>query len=373
MATQRRPINLNDHIAGIARTLVQPYAKWESLWNENASLQSARKHPNMLFHGVRDPQTPSAWKHPPDEYQYEDDPAQRNESAATGSHTSFVTGACKIYLRLRVVDETYTPFAGARYELTLGGITIDPATLTPDGSGVLTVEYPEAAVPAAGGLLKVFYRPPTPSSAPSSASPPAEVCIQYTLSLGRLDPINDLSPAGDNFTSGVQQRLNNLGLNAGEVSGINNPGTEAAIRQFQSLCAIAPAEESAGRPVAGPRTLEWLEKLHDKPGKPADAAPRPAATQPVSVPISVVTTTSAMPTPVNTPVGVTTATGGTRIPPALALANAEYKAAKEESERLFEVYKEKRNPQARVKYQDAKQRTEDARKKLEALMNRSWR
>jgi peptidoglycan hydrolase-like protein with peptidoglycan-binding domain len=106
----------------------------------------------------------------------------------------------------------------------------------------------------------------------------------FNLSIGRLDPIKDKSPAGENFLSGAQQRLNNLALGAGHVDGLGGPATEAALRRFQKLCNIDPPEETAGKPIPGPQTLDWLEKIHDRPGKPPPpggaAPPRQAQAAP---------------------------------------------------------------------------------------------
>lgn len=330
MAKQRREVNAHDHLAGVARSLTPAYAKWETLWNENAALQAKRANPNILFHGVRDPANPLAWKHPPDAYEFEDDAAQRSESASTGAHTSFVTGRTKVYLRLRVVDQDFKPFPNARYELALGGIDIDPATLTPDGDGVLTVEYPDSVIPATVGLLKVFYRPPAPASSPPPSSaatpssapptPPAEVEIRFNLSLGRLDPIKDTAPAGENFMSGVQQRLNNLGLHAGEVNGINSATTEAAIRRLQKLCNVTPLESVSDKPYAGPKTLDWIQKLHDTPARP----PAATAADPSATPV---TAAPSRPVPDPTPVTVAAASVPTQRPPLTPLEQAQQRLA----------------------------------------------
>ena len=57
---------------------------------------------------------------------------------------------------------------------------------------------------------------------------------EYNLSLGRLDPVNEIS--------GIQTRLNNLGFDCGRADGKMNPETKEALQAFQS---------SVGLPATG--------------------------------------------------------------------------------------------------------------------------
>jgi hypothetical protein len=276
------PIGQADFILKIARR--HGYKKLDTLWSESG-LDAKRSNPNILFHGIPSQPHPTAV----DKFAQADDCTippvdERTENKATDAHYSFKTGQDKLYLRLRVVDSDFKPFDGATYALSVDGVEIEQSKLVPDSDGVLNVEVSPTA---SSGKLTVKFTPQStassstqpstpqtnlPSSPSTTAPPPVEV--EFWLQIGRLDPIKDISPGPDNFfTPGVQQRLNNLGFGAGSVTGVTNASTESALRRFQTRCGVT-GEESGGKPIAGPQTLDWLEKLHDKPGKP----PEPGST-----------------------------------------------------------------------------------------------
>lgn len=375
-------VQASDHFSRIAAR--NGFVNWETLWAANSGLQAKRRNPNILFHGVLDPANPPNYLHEPDEY--EATVSSASHSGATSSHHPFTTATGKLFLRFRVLDDQFAQFPGATYELTVDGRAIDPGLLAPDGDGVISVEVPPTAEKA---LLKLKYTPPAPSSstgstpsvgpsAPVSPNPPVE--ISFNLRIGRLDPILDLAPAPDDkFVPGVQQRLNNLGYNAGPVTGVMNDATRAALRRFQARCNVTGEVDSSGKPIPGPQTLEWLEKIHDRAGKPPPPDALGGSTTPPPVTTSGPTGTTASPT-------VTTKTAsGLRISPELQKANDEYKlareqysAAKKKYEDQFAYYKTHRTATARDRLGNYKKEMDDAastmenkRKALEKLINRS--
>ena len=243
------------------------YNNWKTLWDENTDLQGKRNNPNILFHGVRNREDPATYLHEPDSIEWTPE-AERQEAVQTSTHASFGAVTDQLWLRFRVVNPEFEPFADATYALDIGGRVIAPETLVPDGDGVISVKINPSDVNA---KLIVTYQPQTDggSAETEGAAPPEPVSVEFMMQVGRLDPIKDLAPAPDDkFTPGVQQRLNNLGFGAGSVTGVSNATTESAIRRFQKLCNIT--EESAGKPISGPQTQDWLEKLHDKPGRPPE-------------------------------------------------------------------------------------------------------
>ncbi len=375
-------VQTSDHFSRIAAR--NGFVNWETLWAANGGLQARRRNPNILFHGVLDPANPPNFLHEPDEY--EATVSSTSHSGATSSHHPFSTATGKLFLRFRVLDDQFAQFPGATYELTVDGLVIDPGLLTPDGDGVISVEVLPTAEKA---LLKLKYTPPSPpsssggtpsggSSAPVSPTPPVE--ISFNLRIGRLDPILDLAPAPDDkFVPGVQQRLNNLGYNAGPVTGVLNDATHAALKRLQARCNVTGEVDGGGKAIPGPQTLDWLEKIHDKPGKPPAPDALGSATTPPPVTTSGPTGTTASPTVASRPAT------GLRISPDLQKANDEYKlareqylAAKKKHEDQFAYYKTHRNANARERLRQDKEAMDHAevtmqnkQKALAKLLNRS--
>jgi peptidoglycan hydrolase-like protein with peptidoglycan-binding domain len=69
--------------------------------------------------------------------------------------------------------------------------------------------------------------------------------------------------------SGIQQRLNNLNINAGPVDGIYGPNTRAAIAAFQKLYKLSIAKGHEGEPNETTRNM--LFDIHDQ----TEIDPRP--------------------------------------------------------------------------------------------------
>lgn len=80
------------------------------------------------------------------------------------------------------------------------------------------------------GTLRYWPVEPVPGSAGTnevtadSVEPPSDA-ISWTLSIGALDPVEEVS--------GIQGRLRNLGYYAGEVSGDLDEPTQGAVRRFR--------------------------------------------------------------------------------------------------------------------------------------------
>jgi hypothetical protein len=158
---------------------------WETIWNhpQNATLKALREDPNVLLPGdivhVRDKQI-------------------KLEPRATEVRHKFVRKGVPAKLRLQLLDRNQQPRANLTYTLVIDG---ESRSGTTDGD-------------------RRIEEPIKPNAQK------AELTIQdgentetYTLNLGGVDPVSE--------TSGVQQRLRNLGYNAA------GDDWSQAIRAFQ--------------------------------------------------------------------------------------------------------------------------------------------
>lgn len=164
---------------------------WETIWNapENAELKQLRERPNVLLPGDR--------VHVPDI-------RLEQGSCATGQRHRFRRCGEPVVLRIRFLSSNGEPRADESYQINVDGLWL---------SGNLDSE----------GQLQV----PLPADAQS-----ARVLIgqgdsqdEYPLGLRCLDPISE--------TTGIQQRLYNLGFNC-RVTGRQDRQTEDALKAFQS-------------------------------------------------------------------------------------------------------------------------------------------
>jgi len=164
---------------------------WETIWNhpENAQLKQLRKDPNILFPGdvVTVPEKDL-----------------RVESAQTEKVNKFVVKTPQAQVRLRLLDFKRRPRANLAYTATVDGVLSSGRS---DGDGYITL----AVAPNAREVkLAVTERSRTD---------------QYTLPLGAIDPIEEIS--------GVQQRLTNLGYACASENGTMGEQTKTAIRALQ--------------------------------------------------------------------------------------------------------------------------------------------
>ena len=123
--------------------------------------------------------------------------------------------------------------ANVRYELEVSGITIKGQT---DEKGRFQAKVPAKEVE---GKLTIWLVENDPAA-----------CLTLTILINGLAPITEIS--------GVQARLNNLGLNAGSVTGEMNDTTKAAILEFQELLEY---EKPTGQ--LDQETLEMLEAMNN--------------------------------------------------------------------------------------------------------------
>ncbi|MFN0058634.1 MAG: peptidoglycan-binding protein [Planctomycetota bacterium] len=184
---------------------------WQSLWDlpENAALKATRKDPNLLYEG--------------DEV-FVPKPREKLEVRPAGATHVFKRLGDPVKFKLRLT-RAGKPRASEPYVLVLGDETIEGAT---DGDGKLETFVP-GNVTEGKLLLKNGKE-------------------EYPLRISRLDPIET--------TSGVQQRLNNLGFSCGPEDGKPNARTRQALSSFQAKHALAATGE------ADAATLAKIKSLH---------------------------------------------------------------------------------------------------------------
>ncbi len=255
MATQHRADGA-DHIFKIATQ--HGFEDWQTVWNENSSLQSKRANPNLLFKGDRLSKGDTV-KIP--------DPKEGTDSGSTGSTITFELVGKALFLRMRILKDDFTALKDAEYELIITGIPA-PFTGKTDGNGQIEVEIPRTAQ---AGVLKIRVPFAQSESAGSSGTPAGggqqgDVPVVWNLQIGAMNPILEKAP-DDPCISGVQQRLNNLGLNTGPIDGIKGPNTTAAIKAFQGMFGLT---ESGN---ADQQTQQKLQEVHDKPDSIKGPAP----------------------------------------------------------------------------------------------------
>jgi N-acetylmuramoyl-L-alanine amidase len=161
---------------------------WETVWNHprNQELKSQRKNPNTLM---------------PGDVVFVPDRALKEQACSTDQKHRFKRKGVPSMLRIRLLNED-GPRRSERYILVIDGKTYSGST-DPEG----WLKHPVRPEARSGTLLV------------------GDDQDEYTLELGHLDPIEEIS--------GVQARLNNLDFNCGPVDGVLGPSTAAAIRRFQ--------------------------------------------------------------------------------------------------------------------------------------------
>lgn len=204
-----------DDIASIAKRY--GFANWRQIWDfgSNADLRQQRPNPNQLKVDdvVAIPET-----------------EERTESVPTDASHKFRYGAPPTKFKIRLCDIDDQPMANIRYRLAVAGQEQSGET---DADGNLVEVIPNDA---RDGELTYWL---TETDA-----------VTWTVGFGELPPWQDLA--------GVQARLNNLGYGAGEITGVTNEATEAAIRAFQekNQLAVTGADDA--------QTRAKLHELHDQ-------------------------------------------------------------------------------------------------------------
>lgn len=279
------PVGLGDHIVR-AGECVSSIAKqtghfWETIWNDaaNSELKSIRKQPNVLLEGDRI--TVPALR-------------PKEESGQTEMRHRFRRRGEPSHLRIRVLDQD-KPMAGMPFKLIIDNSqTIEGMT---DAEGVLDVPIPgnakkgelcvgdkaaldavptpypggagvtaEAAGQSAALGKKAVAKPSTmKKSQGDEAGTQKEVVSnkqsekglqqqgalklkRYSLNLGGLDPIDTWS--------GVQQRLNNMGIHC-KVTNQKDDQTMDAVNEFRAR---------NGKPAANDLDEETRLEIQQKHG-----------------------------------------------------------------------------------------------------------
>jgi uncharacterized protein (TIGR02594 family) len=262
------------------------YRDWRTLWEANKDLKKKRKNPLILFHGDKN-NTGDTVVVPKRK--------KKSKSRATKTHSSFKTVSDKVFLRLRILDENLEPLKDAKYILHVGskrypdtgegefeeGGMINVEVSKQAQNGRLVVRYKQAqddtGGDSGGGGASGSQSPTAPTgqsaSAPSggggsapeggdsveATEEPSVIEMIYELEIGALNPIQEKAP-DDKCLSGVQQRLNNLGFDAGVVDGIDGPNTQGAVRRFQTKFQLTVNGQ------ADTKTQKALYDFHDQPG-----------------------------------------------------------------------------------------------------------
>jgi hypothetical protein len=186
-------VQQGDYLSKIAKQ--HGIADYRTLWNhpKNKKLKELRVNPNVLYPGdvVFVPETET-----------------KKESRSTDKKWTFETSLKVPKLRIAVLDLTGKAVGGTSCELKVTGAE-DIASQKTDANGM--VERPIPADAENGQLKLIDDKVP--------------IDLDTELLIGHLDPIDTVS--------GWQARLNNLGYNAGEVSGEANPQLTSAIEEFQ--------------------------------------------------------------------------------------------------------------------------------------------
>jgi hypothetical protein len=254
----------NDHISKIAEDY--GFFDWKTIWDDsaNGSLKQKRGDPNVLFKGDK---TRKGRKG--DEVKI---PAKniKEDSKATDNDYVYQVPRKKLQLNLRVLNVDFTPIKQAQYELSIEGRDESYSGKTNDQGEIIAEDIPLAAQ---RGKLSVRVSPQDANVAgpqaegnqgDANAGQPAEGAIEgdvpvtWELKIGGINPIMEQAP--DKWCiSGVQQRLNNLGINSGPVDGKLGVCTRSAVEAFQSMFDL----DKDGKPGQN-QTQPKLRNLHDK-------------------------------------------------------------------------------------------------------------
>lgn len=192
-AVPKGPVGQGDYIVGLGECMDSiafdhGFFK-DTLWNDpaNAELKRVRKDPNILLAGDRVTIPPLR---------------KKEESGATEKRHRFCRKGVPCKLQLRLCREG-DPRGNESYRLVIDGVILFEGQT--DGNGKIKHSIPPDA--KIGRLMLQQGKE------------------EYFLQLGHLDPVDQIT--------GMQERLNNLGFNCGEVDGICGTRTRNAIARFQ--------------------------------------------------------------------------------------------------------------------------------------------
>lgn len=218
---------------------------WNTIWDLNRELRGIRHNPNILMVGDQ-LAVPIA--------------ECGEESGQTELVHPFETMCDPLFLRLRILGEDYSPLARVPYALVVDeeGPPMEGET---DEHGQIEREIPPTA-----NFAALTVRIPAAPRNEAGGRLEGEVPVTFNLWIGALHPILEPAPDLDCYP-GVQQRLDNLGLDCGPVIDEPNQPTRAAIRTFRVLFGLPEGETS------DEEFQRKLAEIHDRP----DSVPAPIA------------------------------------------------------------------------------------------------
>jgi len=221
-----------DHTVKIAEEKDDVFS-WAVLWDANKKLQKKRKNPLVLFTGDK------TYRGKPDKLTIPKPITEAKKHDVDVNAVYSIPKPTKLCLRIRILKGDFTPISNADFELEVDGKKLTGKT---DDKGLLMVDgaAPEIGKTTLSAKLSVRLTSEdadAPEKADDDDSLEGAVPVTWQLQIGKLDPIMEKAP-GSYCVSGVQQRLNNLGINSGPVDGLRKVNTIAAIETFQSLFSL---------------------------------------------------------------------------------------------------------------------------------------
>lgn len=206
-----------DCMASIAKQF--GFSDWRTIFDDasNAELKRRRTNPNALL---------------PGDVLFIPETEDRTANAPVDQWHDFEINTQKTFLRLKLLDGDFNPYAGKKYRLEVEGVIKEGSV---GSDGLVEQEIP---ADADEGRLTVFMTDDTTRGG-----------IVWNLELGHLNPIEDVT--------GVQARLKNLGFDPGEIDGALGETTVAALRGFQHKHGLA-VTGAIDEP-----TRAKLKQLHD--------------------------------------------------------------------------------------------------------------
>lgn len=238
-----------DHICSIASS--KKFHNWKTIWNDkaNKSLKKKRRNPNLLFKGDKIILPKSD---------------QKKESKQADQSHKFAVSNLTPSLNLRILNIDFTPLKKAKYELTIKEVD-EPIRGKTDDKGEIKIKKIPPLSKEATLVVTVPPQDIKDNGAEgdddvlrSKVENKSEVPLTWKLKIGGLNPIKEDAP-NKKCISGIQQRLNNLGIDAGPVDGKMGSATKAAIETFQCLFKLTKDGDPAQQ-----ATQTELEKVHDK-------------------------------------------------------------------------------------------------------------
>lgn len=161
---------------------------------------------------------------------------EQKEGAPTEKNHPIEVDLQGLCLRLEILRDDLTPAANAKYVLTIPGEE-KPREGTTKDNGRIDVENLPRDARAATLVVRI------PAKEKKEGEVPGEIVSTWELEIGGLHPLCEEAPDKE-CLSGVQQRLFNLGVYGGPVTGKWNDATKSAIRAFRERFGLSPSDKS---------------------------------------------------------------------------------------------------------------------------------